>query len=681
MIVPYKIYSRSAAVLVLLMSSPLAASASEFTAAVNYPAGSAPISVVVADFNADGKPDLAIADFNGGAVSILLGNGDGTLQAAVSYGAGSRPISIATGDFNSDGFIDLAIANNKTSGTVSILLGQGNGTFKAGAAYAAGSSSRYVAAGDLNGDGKLDLAVANQTSNNLSVLLGNGDGSFQAPANYNAGSAPVFITAVALEDNGPLDLLVADASSGVNSTVSVLIGNGDGTFQRAVSYATGSRPEGIAVADFNGDGILDMATDDYGANEISVLLGSGTGTFAQAVNYAVGTEPVSIATADFNGDGKADLVATNFNQKNVSVLLGNGDGTFKKAVTYGAGSYPRAVAAVDVNGDSAPDLEVADDVGNSVSILLNTGGSFVTTSSSPNPSNFGQPVTFSTTVAASLSGSPPPTGTVTWTDNATNVLGTMTLNSSGQASLVVSTLTSGTHTIATAYSGDSTYNPSTAPPLTQTVNSGNGPSVTLNPTSLMFATQPLGTTSSPQLVTLSNVGNATLTIASITVTTGFHQSNNCGSGLLAGASCVINVSFTPNRAGMVTGTLSVTDNAPGSPQTVSLTGTGTLVQLTPPSLTFGSQKVNTTSSPQTVTLTNLSTSSALRISSIGISGTNANDFAQTNTCGTSVPARGSCAITVTFTPLTTGQLSASVSINDNGGGSPQTVPLLGTGVI
>jgi len=447
-----------------------------------------------------------------------------------------------------------------------------------------------------------------------------------------------------------------------------------------VSYATGSRPEGIAVADFNGDGILDMATDDYSGNEISVLLGAGNGTFGQAVNYSVGNEPVSIGTADFNGDGKADLVTTNFNQKNVSVLLGNGDGTFKKAVTYGTGSYPRAVAGVDVNGDNAPDLEVADDVGNSVSILLNTGGSFVTTTSSPNPSNFGQAVTFSTTVAASLSGSPTPTGSVTWTDNATNILGTMALNSSGQASLVVSTLTSGTHTITTAYSGDSNYNPNTAPPLTQTVNGGNGPSVTLNPTSLTFATQPLGTTSAPQLVTLSNVGNATLTITNITTTAAFHQSNNCGSGLLAGASCVINVSFTPTKAGTVTGTLSVTDNAPGSPQTVGLSGTGTVVQLMPTSLTFGSQTINTTSPPQSVTLTNLSTNSALKISGISISGANANDFAQTNTCGTSVPARGSCTITVTFTPLTTGQLSASVSISDNGGGSPQTVPLLGTGV-
>ncbi len=679
MTAPRSPHSRLSAALVLLALSAVSVSASEFTTAVNYAAGTSPISIVVADFNGDGKPDLAIADFNSGDVSILLGNGNGTFQTAVSYGAGTRPISIATGDFNGDGILDLAIANNASSGTVSILLGQGNGTFKQGAAYPAGSSSRYVAVGDFNDDGNLDLAVANQTSNNVSILLGNGNGTFQAPVNYNAGSAPVFVAAVALGTSGVLDLVVADASSGIQSTVSVLLGNGDGTFQPAVSYSTGSRPESVAVADFNGDGIPDLATADYSANEVSVLLGTGNGAFGQAVNYTVGTEPVAIATADFNGDGYADLVTANFDEKNVSVLLGNGDGTFKTAVSYGAGSYPRAIAAVDVNGDNAPDLEVANDIGNNVSILLNTGGTFVTTTSSPNPSNFGQPVTFSTTVAASLSGSPTPTGSVTWTENGSTVLGTMTLNSSGQASLIVSTLTSGTDTITTAYSGNSTYNPNSAPPLTQTVNGGNGPLVTLNPTSLTFATQDIGTKSAPQVVTLTNVGNATLTITSITTTANFHQSNTCGSGLLAGGSCTINVSFAPAKAGMLTGTLSVTDNAPGSPQTVSLSGTGTVVELMPSSLAFGSQTINTTSPPQTITLTNLAANSALSITGLDITGTDSTDFAETNTCGHSVPARSSCTITVTFTPTTTGQLNASVSISDNGGGSPQTVPLSGTG--
>jgi len=677
MMVYQSAYSRFTAALALLMTSALTVFASEFTTAVNYTTGTSPIAVATGDFNGDGKPDLAIADFGNGKVSVLLGNGDGTFQTAVSYGAGSRPISVAVGDFNGDSILDLAVANNASKGTVSILLGVGNGTFKAGAAYAAGSSSRSVAAGDFNGDGKLDLAVANQTSNNVSILIGNGDGTFQSPVNYKVGSAPVFVIAAALESDGPLDLVVADASAGTQSMVSVLLGNGNGTFQTAVSYSTGSRPEAVAVADFNGDGIPDLAAAAYNANEVSVLLGTGDGVFGEAVNYAVGKEPVSIATADFNGDGKADLVTANFGQKNVSVLLGNGDGTFKSALTYGAGSAPRAIAAADLNGDKAADLEVPNDLGNNISILLNTGGTFVNTTSSPNPSQVGQTVTFTTTVAASLTGSPAPTGSVTWTDNGTNVLGTMTL-SSGKASLNVSTLTSGTHTITTAYSGDSSYNPNSAPSLTQTVN-GNGSGVTLTPTSLTFGTQTVGTTSASQPVTLTNGGSTALTITSIATTANFIQSNNCGGGLLAGASCTISVSFKPGKSGTLTGTLTVSDSATGSPQTASLTGTGTFVGLSPSSLSFGSETVGTTSPSQPITLSNASTSSAITINSIGIGGTNPTDFAETNNCPASLPAHGSCTITVTFTPTTTGLRSATVSVGDNAAGSPQTVPLSGTG--
>lgn len=677
MMVHRSAYSRLIPALALIMTSTLTVFGSEFTTAVNYATGTSPLSVAIGDFNGDGKPDLAITDFGNGKLSVLLGNGDGTFQTAVSYGAGTRPISVAVGDFNGDGIPDLAVANNANSGTVSILLGVGNGTFKAGAAYAAGSSSRSVAAGDFNGDGNLDLAVANQTSNNVSILIGNGDGTFKSPVNYNAGSAPVFVTAAALVTGGPLDLVVADASAGNKSTLSVLLGNGNGTFQTALSYGTGSRPEAVAVADFNGDGIPDLAAADYNANEVSVLLGTGSGVFGQAVNYATGKEPVGIAAADFNGDGKADLVTANFGQKNVSVLLGNGDGTFKSAVTYGAGSGPRAIAAADLNGDNAPDLEIPNDTSNNVSILLNTGGSFVNTTSSPNPSNVGQTVTFTTTVAASLTGSPTPTGSVTWTDNGTNVLGTMTL-SSGQASLKVSTLTSGTHTITTTYSGDSTFNPNSAPPLTQTVN-GNGSGVTLTPSSLSFGTQTVGTTSPSQVATLTNGGSTTLTITSIAVSANFLQSNNCGGGLLAGGSCTINVSFMPGKSGTLTGTLTVTDSASNSPQTVSLSGTGTFVSLSPSSLSFANQAVNTTSPPQTITLGNKSTSSSLTINNIGIGGTDPTDFAQTNNCPASLPAHESCTITVTFTPTTTGLRSATVSVGDNGAGSPQTVPLSGTG--
>ena len=202
--------------------------------------------------------------------------------------------------------------------------------------------------------------------------------------------------------------------------------------------------------------------------------------------------------------------------------------------------------------------------------------------------------------------------------------------------------------------------------------------VTLTPSTLTYPVQLVGTTSPPQTATLTNTGNTSVTISNISATAPFSETNNCPSTLLVGAGCQIQVVFTPTDGGKVNGTLSVTDNAEGSPQTVALSGVGRSVKLSPSSIDFGNQKVGTTSVPIPITLTNLGTTT-LTISQLKIKGTNAADFAQTNNCGNSVPAQGQCTITVTFTPTAKGHRSAEVKINDNGGGSPQTVPLSGTG--
>ncbi|HEV2492095.1 MAG TPA: choice-of-anchor D domain-containing protein [Terriglobia bacterium] len=222
--------------------------------------------------------------------------------------------------------------------------------------------------------------------------------------------------------------------------------------------------------------------------------------------------------------------------------------------------------------------------------------------------------------------------------------------------------------------------------LTGTGGSGTGPAVALAPTSLTFNSQLVGTTSAPQPVTLTNSGNAALTINSIGISganaSDFAQSNNCPGSLAANASCTINVTFTPTAAGARSASVSIADNAPGSPQAVSLSGTGTApapaVTLSPTSLTFNSQLVGTTSAAQPVTLTN-SGNAALTINSIGISGANVGDFAQSNNCPGSLAANSGCTINVTFTPSAAGSRSASVSISDNAPGSPQAVGLAGTG--
>jgi len=221
---------------------------------------------------------------------------------------------------------------------------------------------------------------------------------------------------------------------------------------------------------------------------------------------------------------------------------------------------------------------------------------------------------------------------------------------------------------------------------------GQAPGAGLSPASLTFAGQPTGTTSAAQSVTLTNTGNAALTISSIGVTgtnpADFGQTNTCPLGpstLAAGASCTISVTFSPTAAGTRTASVSISDDAAGSPQTIGLTGTGTtpapVVSLSPASLTFGNQPVGTTSTAQSVTLTNTG-NAALSISSVGLSGANPGDFAQTTTCPISpntLAAAGSCTISVSFTPTATGSRAASVAVSDNAAGSPQSVGLAGTG--
>jgi hypothetical protein len=203
------------------------------------------------------------------------------------------------------------------------------------------------------------------------------------------------------------------------------------------------------------------------------------------------------------------------------------------------------------------------------------------------------------------------------------------------------------------------------------------PVVSLSPGSLTFATEVVGTSSSVQNVTLTNTGGAALT-ASIAASGDYSQTNTCGSSVAAGTNCTISVAFKPSVKGTRTGTLSVADNAGGSPQTVSLSGVGTVVKLAPLALAFGSEPVGQASAAKTVKVTNVAKTS-LTITGISIAGADSGDFTQTHTCGSSVAAGKSCTISVTFKPSASGSRKAALSIGDNGGGSPQKVALAGTG--
>jgi hypothetical protein len=450
----------------------------EFQAHVDFRAGPEAFAVAIGDFNANGNADLAVANIGNGTLSVLLGHGDGTFRAHEDYGLATTPYSIAIGDFNGDGKLDLVLPTlgYRIGGQVSVLLGNGDGTFQSHQDYLVGTFPVFVAIGDINGDGKADLAVTNHGQNNgsessVSVLLGNGDGTFQSQVQYRAGKNPHSAAIADFNEDGKQDLVVANQSS---NTVSVLLGNGDGTFQASADYAAGDTPESVVLGDFNKDGKLDLAVANCGctsnAASVSVLLGNGDGTFQTHVDYPAEAYALSVAGGDFNGDGKADLVTANEFYPHVSavnVFLGNGDGTFRNYASYSTGLEPFSVAVGDVNNDGAPDLAAANFGDSTVSVLLNTGGTFVTTTSSSNPSKVGQPVTFTTTVTASLQGVGSPTGTVTFKDGVTT-LGTASL-SSGQASLTTSSLSAGKHNIRARYSGDITFNPHNALPIIQRV--------------------------------------------------------------------------------------------------------------------------------------------------------------------------------------------------------------------
>jgi hypothetical protein len=342
-----------------------------FQPAVNYAAGSDAWSMVVGDFNGDGDPDLAVGNISGGGVSILLSNGDGTFQPAVNYAAGSSAFSIATGDFDSNGILDLTIVDYSAD-KVKVLRGIGDGTFQPAVGYDTGSQPRSVAVGDFNGDGAPDLAVANRNSDNVSVLLGRGDGTFQPRVDYAAGSGTQAVTVGDWNGDGHTDL--ATTSFDTNS-VYILMGRGDGTFLAGDTFDIGSQPVAIVAGDWDGDGHLDLAAADsatYGGGSpaVSLLMGNGDGTFAAPRSYAVGTDPMDAAVGDFNEDGVPDLVLTNYHSEYVSVLLGRGDGTFEAAVNYAIGTNANPVAVGDFNGDGHLDLVIPDD---RLDVLLGNG--------------------------------------------------------------------------------------------------------------------------------------------------------------------------------------------------------------------------------------------------------------------------------------------------------------------
>ncbi len=349
---------------------------SSFQNPIQSPAGSTAYALAVGDFNGDGIPDLVVTNtafdphgqIGGTTVSVLLGNGDGSFQSPVAYTVGTGPVAVAVGDFLGNGHQDIVTAND--GGTVSLLLGNGDGSFQKAVNFVVDPHLHSVAVGDFNGDGKLDIVVG--SGGKVSVLLGDGEGSFEAPVDYTASfyPKPISVAVADFKGDGKLDIVATgiDYSSG---SVSVLQGNGDGSFQTArdLNIGQGSPTVPAFVGDFHGDGKLDIIASTsitYPESEhVRLLRGNGDGTFQSPID--TGLPSVALTAADFTGNGNLDLLIVPG-----AVVLGHGDGTFTNTPSYAAGLGPRSVAAGDFTGSGKQDLVVVG-ASSQITVLLNDG--------------------------------------------------------------------------------------------------------------------------------------------------------------------------------------------------------------------------------------------------------------------------------------------------------------------
>ena len=360
--------------------------ATTFVAATGpFGTGSHPTSIVEADFNGDGKPDLAIANFGDSTVTVLLGNGSGGFSPTSGSPAavGVDPVSIAAGDFNGDGRTDLATAN--LDGTVTVLLGDGVGGFTAGSSpVMLGGSPISIAVGDFGGDGRADLAVADYFGSFVTICPGDGSGVFTA-SNCSSLLVGPFPTALAVGDfngDGKSDLVVLNGASflfpselGTGAGVSIHLGNSSGVVQGAFPNPVGSLPSSLAVGDFNGDGQLDVAVGNRGDNSVEIFPGDGSGEFlSETSGSTTGANPLALAAGDFNGDGAMDLAVANGGAQDVALLLGAGNGEFSLGLVSAVGTTPASSVAGDFNGDGLLDLAVVNYDGNTVTVLLGSIG-------------------------------------------------------------------------------------------------------------------------------------------------------------------------------------------------------------------------------------------------------------------------------------------------------------------
>jgi hypothetical protein len=349
----------------LLLIVPASAERSSATAFLGL---ARPAALALVDANRDGKTDVVSVNARS-SISYFSGAGDGTLgRYALTALAGSHP-DFASADFNGDSIPDYVVANYE--GTVGVFLGNSSGVGPV-TRFPSGPATTGALAGDFNRDGKMDAAGMSTSRADVTVLLGNGDGTFQAPARYRVGGDPWEVAAADLNRDGNLDIL---ATTGLPDELRVLFGTPTGVFVGPRVFPAGDLPTGIATGDVNADGQLDVALASFGEDFVTVLLGDGNGSFRSALNFRAIDSPDSIVAADLTGDGKLDLAAATFLfGTRVAVLQGRGDGTFGPPGVFPLAGPVLDLEAGDLNSDGKLDLVGANPFAGHVSVLLGQGG-------------------------------------------------------------------------------------------------------------------------------------------------------------------------------------------------------------------------------------------------------------------------------------------------------------------
>ncbi len=320
------------------------------------------------DLNGDGWVDLAVVNEVSADLRVLMNNGNGTFAAPVRYPIRPGASPTAVGDFNRDGFTDIA-SSNYDDNSMSVLLGRGDGTFQASQTYAVGTTPAGIAALDVNGDGAVELVVTNSISNNLSLFRNNGDGTFQPQSTFFSvpGARLYGLAAADMNNDGIMDLVVGARAT---RRVYVLLGNGSGGFTQSANQDAGGDPWVLRAADVSGDGRADVQIANNSVGNLAVVLGNGTGGLAPPVTYAAGSHSVSVSLGDLNGDGSLDLVVSNFGSRNYMVYTNNGAGQFTRIRTLTARQSGSCTTLFDYNGDGVLDIGGVDELEDEIILFM-----------------------------------------------------------------------------------------------------------------------------------------------------------------------------------------------------------------------------------------------------------------------------------------------------------------------